>query len=33
MKIFNSPENITELTRLWQGDRFPDGRPHEINHQ
>ncbi len=28
MKIFNSPENITELTRLWQGDRLPDGRPH-----
>ena len=28
MNIFNSPENVAELTRLWQGDRLPDGRPN-----
>ncbi|MFT4004703.1 MAG: RraA family protein [Lacrimispora sp.] len=24
---FNSREEIIELTKLWHGDRFPDGRP------
>lgn len=28
MKLFNSPENVAELTRLWTGDRLPDGRPN-----
>jgi len=28
VKIFNSPENIAEFTRMWQGDRLPDGRPN-----
>lgn len=28
MKLFNSPENVTELTRTWTADRLPDGRPH-----
>jgi 4-hydroxy-4-methyl-2-oxoglutarate aldolase len=27
VNIFNSPEQVAELTRLWQGDRLPDGRP------
>lgn len=25
--IFNSAERIAQLTHLWTGDRFPDGRP------
>ena len=24
---FNSKEDIIELTPLWKGERFPDGRP------
>ncbi len=28
MKLFNSPENVAELTRQWGADRLPDGRPH-----
>ena len=24
---FNNPEDIIQLTPLWQGERFPDGRP------
>lgn len=28
MKIFNPPENVTELTQSWTGERLPDGRPH-----
>lgn len=28
MNIFNSPANVSELTRLWQGNRLPDGRPN-----
>ncbi len=28
MKLFNPPENVTALTRLWQGKRLPDGRPN-----
>src|SRR5260221_5711346 len=28
VKLFNPPENVSELTRLWQADRLPDGRPH-----
>ncbi|HVO41584.1 MAG TPA: hypothetical protein VMT34_03120 [Aggregatilineales bacterium] len=27
MKLFNPPENVAELTRIWQADRLPDGRP------
>jgi regulator of RNase E activity RraA len=27
VNIFNSSENIAELTRLWEGERLPDGRP------
>jgi regulator of RNase E activity RraA len=28
VKLFNSPENVAELTRLWTAERLPDGRPH-----
>ena len=24
---FNSREDIIQMTPLWNGDRFPDGRP------
>jgi regulator of RNase E activity RraA len=27
VKLFNSPENVAELTRLWTAERLPDGRP------
>ena len=27
MHIINPPESIKELTRLYSGERFPDGRP------
>lgn len=28
MNLIPAPETIKELTRLYPGDRFPDGRPH-----
>ena len=28
MRIVNPPENVAELTRLYEGDRLIDGRPH-----
>ena len=28
MKVFNSAENISELTSVWQGERSSDGRPY-----
>ena len=26
--IFKTPERVATLTRRYQGERFPDGRPH-----
>lgn len=28
MQFLNTPERIAELTRLYTGERYPDGRPH-----
>ena len=27
MMQFNNYEDIVQMTPLWKGDRFPDGRP------